>query len=231
MESRLKWRSTKVVQDHAKGVKPTEYTPAMTSYYNYLKSGKAENKTVEYALVISNDSVSKEIIEALLLAKADSNDVTECFGITKEVLELYKELFFDVTEFRSRLDEISYLENYQNKVGKDLKIRAWTLGPAFIYFTYGNTMPQTTEQKSLLKRLFMVSTYRAMEAQFNTINSQVSKQSMEWAKMMMKAYEVIDKLMRDDQDNSKELIDIIVEKGLFTGSVINHNSDEDTEFV
>lgn len=199
-------RALRVQADLRKRKEPaTDYTPAMKDYFNFRKVGVLPGTPLRVAMRIFGDPIQKEICEAMLLAEADPTDIEEAFGIPADGMEVYKELFFDTKAFATKLDRISYIENYEDPFGKELKVRAFSLGPEFVYFKYGNLLPRTDKQRELVKRMFMSSAYRAMEANFNPIGSQVSKQALEWSKNMLKAYEALEKLLSQEGASSGDL--------------------------
>lgn len=184
--------SKQVEKDYANKKQSGKYTDAMQSYYNYLKG------TPYKPAQIHKDSFQKEIVQALLISGALATDINMAFGISEQVLEDYKELFFDTTKLETHLDKLSYVTNYPDRFGKELKIRALNLGPSFIYFKYANIVPQTPVQRELVKKMFLSSAYRAMEANYTSMTSDISKSAIEYAKIMLKAYDSIEKLMKDD---------------------------------
>lgn len=185
--------SKKVKSDFRSGKQSGKYTDAMKRLYSYLKK---ENTCK--AAVINADSFQKEIVEALLISEASAEDIKSAFGIPEEVIADYKELYFDTTKLETHLDKLSYVTNYPDRFGKELKVRALNLGPSFIYFKYANIVPQTPVQRELVKKMFLSSAYRAMEANYTSMTSDISKASIEYAKVMLKAYDSIEKLMKED---------------------------------
>jgi len=212
----LQYKNLKIREDIQLGTpEDDEYTEAMKAYREYLTLEVCENDEFLYAFEIFEDNFKKEIVEALFLADAEPVDISISFDMSATTLETYRELFFDTENtFRSSLDKVCYIEDYENTFGKDLKLRAYSLGPQFIYFKYGNVVPKTEEQRVLVKKMFLASAYRAMEANFNPLNSRVTKHAMEWSKTMIKTYEVMEKLMGDDTDHGNDLLTIITKKGL-----------------
>jgi hypothetical protein len=183
----------------------------MLSYREFLSKGTCLNETHYHAFLINRDPIQKEVVESLLLADADPDDVLEVFGISSETIEAYEELFFDRTAFRAKLDKVSYVEQYPDKFGKDLKLRAFSLGPEFVFWTYGNAIPKTDAQRALVKRMFMTSAYRAMEATFNGIDSKITKQALDWSKNMLKAYEALEKLLSQEGNTDHNLTKYILD--------------------
>ena len=193
---------------------PEDFTYHMQDYHEYLNTGDCDNKENLYAFKLHEDPYKKEIVEALLLSDANLEEVQTVFGVPVESLKCYSELFFDTNSFYTRLDKLSYVENYKYKFGRELKVRAMSLGPEFIYFTYGKVSPTTETQKTLLKKMFLSSAYKAMEMNFNSINSQTTKASVEMAKIMIRSYESMEKLLKDGDNAGEQLLAIMTDRTL-----------------
>lgn len=223
----LQYKNLTVRNDIAARKKPDdEYTEAMLELRNYLLKKECSDDDFLYAFELFEDPTRREIVEALLVADSELQDIYNGFKIPLKTLEVYRELFFDMENaFRSDLDKVAYIESYDDPFGKELKLRSYSLGPQFIYFKYGNIVPKSEEQRHLVKKMFLASAYRAMEANFNPINSKITKASMDWSKTMMKAYEVMEKLMNEDTDQSQELVAIITKKG-FANPQIDPTKEE-----
>jgi hypothetical protein len=212
LTSRLNHKHTVVHEDFIKSRKDfSEYTDAMKVYREFLSKHTCSSEPHLHAFLIYRDPIQKEVVESLLLADADPKDIMEVFGIPAEVILIYGELFFDTTAFRAKLDKVSYIEQYPERFGKDLKLRAFALGPEFVYWTYGNVIPKTDSQRALVKRMFMTSAYRAMEATFNGIDSKITKQALDWSKNMLKAYEALEKLLSQEGSTDYSLTKYILE--------------------
>jgi hypothetical protein len=189
------------------------YTPAMLQYFYYLVPGMRHRVEPLYGYTFSvrDDPVRKEIVEALILSGADFNEVSDVFDVPVEVMKVYKELFMDTDRLVSKLDIIGYLENYPHANGKALKIRAYNLGPEFIYFKYANRVPSSPVQKDMVKKLFLSSSYKAMEANYSDVGSANAKAATQHATIMLKAYEAIQKLMDDATEEGRDqLLRIVV---------------------
>jgi len=212
----LLMKRANIVTDWAdKGNIPAEAecTKAMRQYYLFI--GAPSSKELEplyvYTFYLHKEEVKREIVEALLLSDADPKDVEQIFGISEEMYSVYKELFFDVDNIVSRLDLVEYLENYPVGVGKSLKLRAFNLGPEFVYFKYANIVPRSDTQKVLVKKMFMGSAYKAMEANYSGASSTSAKAASTHAGLMLKAYEVLNKLIsEDDSGSADKLTEILI---------------------
>ena len=184
------------------------YTKAMAQYYLYLTDSFKSDVEEEYAYAFSirTNELQREIVESLILSEADYGDVAEVFEVSPVSMAAYKELFFEVDNLVSKLDMISYLETYTPEHAKALKLRAYNLGPNFIFYRYGNITPTTSEQQDLVKRLFLTSAYNAMEANYSKMTSATAKAASQHAGMMLKAYEAIRKLMEEGPADGAELL-------------------------
>jgi hypothetical protein len=188
----------------------------MQKYYEYLLQGKRYKPAQ-----IHKDTFQREIVEALLISEAQPKDIKSAFGIPEQVLKDYSELFFDLSKLETHLDKLSYVTNYHDRFGKELKIRALNLGPDFIYFKYANIIPQTQAQRDLVKKMFLSSAYRAMESNYTSMTTDVSKSAIEYAKIMLKAYDSIEKLMKEDTPGDMNAIKVILTRDSELRSVLD----------
>jgi hypothetical protein len=211
----LRKKANRVVEDVKKSLvlDKKSYTKAMVQYFYYLVTGLNHklDKLHRYVFDMEADFLKREIIESLLLSKADPDEIEAVFGITPDMVEIYSEMFFDLDNLVSKLDIVSYLENYPDEAGKALKIRAYNLGPEFVYFRYGNITPSSVNQGKLVKKLFLTSAYKAMEANYSSVSANNTKAASAHASTMLKAYEAIKKLVEDsDQPNGAMLYKVFV---------------------
>ncbi len=217
-------RAKRVQSDFKKGEDVgADYSEEMREYYEYLSTQKTSSKTYSHVFKIYNDPIQREIVESLLFADADPIDIHLVFNIDPEVVETYRHLFFDTEEFISRLDKISYVERYDNKFGKELKLRSLNLGPDFIYFLYGNFIPKTKSQKELLKKIFLSSAYRTMNLNYNPLGSKVSTAALEQGKLMLKAYDALEKYAKDDSEDGMDLLKLVTKCGVESISKVEVN--------
>ena len=209
----LSKKATKVQDDIAKNKKSEEsYTDAMHNYYEYLSASEDLDEKYIIAFEIYYDHFKRELFEGLVLGEADPYDVDQVFGIPEESQEVYKELFFDTTAFRTKLDLLSYIENYEDKWGKEIKMRAYSFGPDFLYYTYAQLIPKSKSQHDLVKRIFLTSAYKAMAVNFTGPNSKINKEAMEFTKLMLKAYEALSKYQDDQADEDTDLLKVLVKR-------------------
>ena len=184
-----------------------EYTAA--ELLKRHEQGKEVPEHAAIAFAIHEDSVQKEILEALLLSGCPEEEMKDAFNISPESVAIYKELFFDPAKFKTGLERISYLENYPDEFGKSLKQRAADLGYAYVLFVYANKVPRTAEQKALVQKMFMSSAYKAMNMNYMSMNAASMNKAIEHGKLMLKAFETLTKLEASGTDDTYQLTEYI----------------------
>lgn len=184
------------------------YSTSMQQYYYFLAPYLHDklDPVYQYAFFMRGQPVQREIIESLILSDATPERVQDIFEVQPVTFETYKELFFETDNLVSKLDMVSYLEDYPDDMGRALKVRAYTLGPDFLFFRYGNITPSTSSQKDLVKKIFLTSAYKAMEANYNSVGAANSKAATQHATVMLKAYEAIMRLMEDPESQAGEAL-------------------------
>lgn len=201
------------------------FSPEMWEYYDLLEEQFATKYTtllpqdpfsnkgaISQAISIKNDDLQSAIVESLFLSDATLEDILKTFDIPEKVLFYYKHLFFDITLFNNKLEVLSYLDDLPDGLHKELKRRAYSLGSHYVLYHYGNKLPETVEQKVLLKKLFLDSSYRAMEANYAPATSANAKTALEWSKIMLKAAEAVDKVLNESQSDTDLLRVSLIEK-------------------
>jgi len=205
-------KSKRVISDIQKSKEPSkDYTRAMREYHKYRRGKECSKEDYSIAFDAYNDPLQKEIIEALLFGDADFEDVFSAFGLSTRSLDVYEEMFFDRTKFRNKLDKLSYLDNYPEKFGKEIKMRALNLGPEFIYYTYANIVPKSPKQRALVQRMFMASAYKAMAMNYNSMNSKVTKNAIDHAKLMLKAFDSLQKFSEEELSDEVDILKVLTE--------------------
>lgn len=206
-------KARKVQEDVKRSKKPTkDYTDVMKQYHEYLRKGECPEEAYQIAFDAYDNNLQKEIIEALLFGEAAPEDITEVFGFSEEAQAAYEELFFDRTKFRNKLDKLAYLEAYPSEFGKQLKMRSMNLGPEFVFYTYGNIVPKTATQRQLVQRMFMAAAYKAMAINYNALDTKVTKNALDHAKMMLKAWEALQKFSEEEMTDETDLLKIAMKQ-------------------
>ena len=199
-----------VLHDIKTRTEPEQYTDAMLEWHAYKSRNTTElSETGEIVFGIHNSLRQSEILEALLLSHCPYETIREALAVPVKVSEWYAELFFDISVFRTDLDRLEYIEDYPDRFGRELKSKAVSLGYEFVLFTFANLVPKTASQKRLVERMFMATAYKAMAMNYNGIKSDVSKQAVKHAELMLRAYDLLVKTNQDDTGSSYDLVNLL----------------------
>lgn len=202
-------RARQVREDWESGIKPVHYTPAMLEYRKYF-AGLDITEEASIAFAIRESRRQSEIVEALVLSGCPVEEVEEAFRVPKKSVEIYAELFYDISVFRTDLDRLEYLEDYPDPMGRDLKMKAVSLGYEYVLFNFANLVPKTVAQKKLVERMFMATAYKAMSMNYNGIRSEANKLAVKHAELMIKAYELLAKINADEGSATYDLVALLV---------------------
>lgn len=191
----------------------SDYTDAMRAYMQWCRTKTCADEAGSLAFRIQGDLTQAEILEALLLSDCPPGDIVEAFGVPAKACDWYRELFFDTTKFRTKLDKISYVENYPDPFGKALKVRALNLGYEYVLYTYANIVPKTEGQRRLVRTMFLSAAYKAMAMNYSGLGTSLNKHAVEHAKLMLKAYEALERFSGDDAGDADNLVRILAAEG------------------
>lgn len=205
--ARLAHVASLVEADVAAGRKPgPAYTPAMRFWYAVMSEDDPElDRTGRVVLSMRRSETQREILEALILSACPEETIERALAVPKEATAWYRELFFDTAAFLTDLDKIEYLTNYEDDFGRELKNRAVSLGYEFVLFTYANLVPRTEVQKQLVERMFMATAYKAMSMNYSGIRTEITKNAVKHAELMLKAYEALRRYSDDDPSSGHDL--------------------------
>lgn len=195
------------------------YTPPMLTCRRVLKSQSVEESSekVAYdALSLFITPFKRVLVEALIISGAVPKDVETVFGVSEEVYIEYQHMFFDLNRIPTHLDKLYYLEELPIGNEREIKMRALNLGPEFLYFRYANIIPKNASAKEVMTRMFHSAAYRVMEANYNTIDSDISKVALQWANTMNKCFEALSKMPTDNKKAKDDIVKILSSGGSYT---------------
>lgn len=200
----------RVLDDIATSKPADDYTEPMLELRTYYTDkNDSLSTTAQITFSIKESKKQSEILESLILSNCPEDIIEEHLAVPKKVVDWYKELFFDTHAFRTKLDVIEYITEYPDDFGRDLKTKAVNLGYEFVLFNFANLVPKTQSQKKLIERMFMATAYKAMAMNYNGIKTEVNKQAVKHAELMIKAYELLVKTNIDDTDTSYDLVKLL----------------------
>lgn len=207
--TRLDHRAEKVKSDLAANIEPVDYSEAMLEYRSWLTGGKVSREArIAYGI---RDSVRQsEILEALLISACPPEEIEASFRVPEKSSGIYANLFYDISVFRTDLDRLEYLEDYPDAEGRELKLKALSLGYEFVLFTFASLVPRTAAQKKIVERMFMATAYKAMSMNYNGINSVTTRNAIKHAELMIRAYELLNKINDGDAQDTYDLVSLLV---------------------
>lgn len=197
MKDLLRARAAQVEHDAAMRDDRFEgYTASMRAYYAFITSKTCADRAERVLFErLARNSLQSALVEALILSRCDFTKAEEVFRLPVKSLEWYKELFFDTENFLTDLDLISYLEECDDD--KDMKVRAVDFGYEYILYTYGHVTPDDAMRSRLLQNICASTAYKALSMNFNSMTSSAGKQAAEYAKVMVKAFETLQRIPQE----------------------------------
>lgn len=198
----------------------SDYTDYMRLLRHVIKHKKIDDEQSQYcyeALTIFVTPYKRVLVEALLLSGATLEDIYKVFGIHTTVLDMYIHLMFDTEQLRTHLDKLYYVDQLPYGQEKELKLRALNLGPEFIFFRYANIVPKNKIAKEVMTRMFYSAAYRVMEANYNPMGSDISKEALQWSQTMIKCFEALNKMTVDNKSARDNMLKVLSNGGAFAG--------------
>lgn len=132
------------------------------------------------ALEINKSKLRKSYVEASLICEQDLTKISKVLEIPIEVLELYNDIFFNITGL-DKLGKIEHIESVKDENEKHLKLWALGQGLTFISWRLGDKV--TLSPIDGLVEMFSTCMYKAKEAVYNSNTSESSKEAIKWTKL------------------------------------------------
>ena len=167
---------------HARYILLKNKTTGVDPLVDKILSDQKTALLYERARNIYNSKIKKSYVEACLMSTSDLSKIEELIEVPPEVLEMYRDVFFDIVGF----DKLSLLEVIEDSDSFDercMKIWALNQGLDFIAWRLGKVI--TVNPVEGLQELFTLSTYKSKEALFSNNASESSKAATIWTKLSM----------------------------------------------
>lgn len=134
------------------------------------------------AEALSSNKMKRGYIESCLFCSEDLDKINDLLEIPEEVLEVYREFFFDVRGW-DRLSKIEHIEGLPSSRQDEAALKLWALnhGLDFIAFRLGKSI--SISPVTGLQDLFSICVYKSKEAMYNSSTSDTSKESVKWVKL------------------------------------------------
>lgn len=152
-----------------------------------LLHGKKADDAVTRAYDIYTHVFKRETLESLLFAQVSPQEVFQIVHVPVAVTEAYRELFFDTDIFEDDLDRLEYASTYaQNEYGKELKLFAIDMGAEAIKVRLSRGLYSVSAElaeSSIRSTAFLMTQL----VKTNPADSSISKESLRWAQLCLKA--------------------------------------------
>lgn len=152
--------------------------------------------------------------ETYLLSGGDELWLTDTLSIDKNVLDIYKAAFFDLSVFKNGIDRLEYINNIQDSIEREVK-KDWHKGPDYIKWQMGFGVG--IDAKSVLSSLLIDVYYKHKQ-------SPDHKESSKWCDVASKiGKELIGEKDADDlKDKIQEILTLDMKQ-------IKHKTLEDVQ--
>jgi len=165
---------------------PTE--PLEKELFLTLK-GKGQDETVQKALDIYQDNYKREVIESFLLVDVSRGDIEKVLGVLPSVVDAFEHLFFDTVVFENRLDKFSYARSYdRNDYGHAMKNAAMDYGGESLKISM-SAASSYVSPTAVQNEVRAVAYFMAQRAKTNSVDSNVARAALDWAKLALRAAE------------------------------------------
>jgi hypothetical protein len=173
-----------------------------------ILSGKPEDKEVKAlyskARAIFLSPVKKSYVEACLMASKDLAEVEKVLEIPVELLQLYRDVFFDI-EYLDKLSLLEIVEDSATTDERGMKIWALSQGLDFVAWRLGKVVALNPVEG--LQELFTLAVFKSKEALFSGNASESSKAAVNWTKLSMDLARIL-KAWVSDSDAAKQDIEL-----------------------
>lgn len=200
--------------------------PREQALHALLQGKDCPDDAVLCAHRIYGNTHRREIIEALLLAGCNFEEIESSTGVSTKIGEAYAHLFFDPAVFEDDLDRIAYAEEYANsEYGKEMKQYAMQIGKdgLLVRISRGShVVPPSEAHKSIRNMAYLLS----QAAKMNPLNSALSKEAFRWAQLCLRGSE-----NAPDANAGNPVLDLEVNIRTVDEMKNSENSDLDPEDI
>lgn len=188
MKSPLNHRYLQVLgQTKNSNVKLDTEQQALASIIVGDKDSSKEYEFVSRAYDVFMHTYKREVLESLLLAGSTTDEIYGVLQFPKEIVEVYKRLFFDTTQFEDELDRIEYAESFTGcPYGEQLKKAAVERGKEtlLVKFSRGN---YHISAETALNSVRAMAYVLAQSALNNPADSAISREAHRWAQLCLRS--------------------------------------------
>ena len=161
------------------------------------------------ALTLNISNLKRSYINSALLAEKDLSKISILLEIPLEVIEIYEEFFFNVTEL-DKLSKLEYIETVEDTREKTLNL--WSLGCgnlSFLSWRMGNKT--TISPIENLQEIHAMTAWKAKEALYSSNTAESSKEAIKWSKLSVDTARLVKAFVMDTDAAKQDLALAIAE--------------------
>jgi len=84
--------------------------------YNTIIAKNNRDNNIEEAYSIYNNKSHKALIESLLFSDIPIQEISKILDIPDKTINIYKNIFFDISVFKNKIDKLEYFSLYKSKI-------------------------------------------------------------------------------------------------------------------
>lgn len=161
-----------------------------------LEENKPSFLLYQKARAIFLSDIKRSYVEACLLASKDNNKISEIIEVPADVIGMYAEIFFNVSEL-DKLSLLEVVESCDKPEERGMKIWALSQGLDFIAWRLGKAIIVNPVEG--LQELFTLCVFKSREALFSGNSSEGSKEATKWTKLSMELARLLKAWVNDSQ--------------------------------
>jgi len=152
----------------------------------------------------------RETLVAFFLCGASTEQISQCLEINTAVLEHVQMLVMDLTQFKNKLEKLSYAKSLVDSgtmtdSGREYLETGLTHGPdaLFYHFIWGNEEIPVDARRHL--RQFIQTAYHlSTTARGNRVTAESTKEAIKWINMATKLHETLKELDEAHAETGKD---------------------------
>jgi hypothetical protein len=148
-----------------------------------------------YAFDLYSNRDHRMVMDAFILAQTPNDLIVQTLRIPPEVIDVYCQLFMDISVFRNRLELISFAKDYPGtEYAKDLVRTAVTVGHEYLLWAYGHADTSKIDSRYIVRKTMVDAFFRGLAHKGNSLTSRIAKEAKGWLSMSISNAALIEKI-------------------------------------
>jgi len=160
---------------------PKEFPDRMTEeLYKLVTTGACDDSDVMYARDLYLVKEHRAAMDAFVLSKMPDEQVRDLIGVPISALEMYRQLYMDVSVFRNKLEIITFANEYGDTYGAEMVRAAVMIGPDYLLWSYGSQDIAALDNRLVVRKTMIDSFFRGLAHRGNALTSGVAREAQKW---------------------------------------------------